>query len=135
MTGEHKGLDMEVSRRRMLAAAGLAPGLLVSTGIGATPCSQPSASPGVPPRQAGTPAVSGLHLQFGAEAASEVTVSWHTLLPVVKPCVLLGRLDGRLEQTAEAAPSEYVDDKSGRTVHAYHAKLGGLEPDTGYMYA
>lgn len=134
MTGEHKGLDMEVSRRRLLAAAGLAPGLLVSSGIAATPASR-AALPGVLPGQSGAPVVSGLHLQFGADAASEITVSWHTLRPVVGPRVLLGRLDGRLEQTAEAAPSEYVDGKSGRAVNAYHAKFGGLEPGTIYMYA
>ncbi|MHB2205451.1 purple acid phosphatase family protein [Methylobacterium sp. CM6257] len=135
MTGDHMGLDMEVSRRRLLIAAGLAPGLLVSSGIDGAPSSQASALPGAPSGQAGMPAISGLHLQFGGDAASEVTVSWHTLLPVVRPCVLLGRLDGRLEQTAEAAPSQYVDGKSGRTVHAYHAKLGRLKPDTAYMYA
>ncbi|WP_267422671.1 metallophosphoesterase family protein [Methylobacterium sp. GC_Met_2] len=134
MAGEHKGMDMEVSRRKLLAAAGLAPGLLVSSDIGAAPASQ-SALSGAPSGQPGTPTVSGLHLQFGADAASEVTVSWHTLLPVSTPRVLLGRLDGRLEQTADAASSEYVDGKSRRTVHAYHAKLAGLEPDTAYMYA
>ncbi|MFK5600184.1 purple acid phosphatase family protein [Methylobacterium sp. HMF5984] len=135
MTSEHMGLDLEVSRRRLLAAAGLTPGLLVSSALGATPDSRASPLPDTSTGRTGTPTVSGLHLQFGADAASEVTVSWHTLQPVVRPRVLLGRFDGRLEQTADAAPSEYVDSKSRRTVHAYHAKLGGLEPNTTYMYA
>ena len=134
MAGEHKGMDVEVSRRRLLATAGLAPGLFVSSGIGASPVSQ-AALPGAQSGQPGTPAVFGLHLQFGADAASQITVSWHALLPVIRPRVLLGRLDGRLEQTAEAVLIEYVDGKSKRTVHAYHAKIVGLEPDTAYMYA
>ena len=47
----------------------------------------------------------------------------------------LGRLDGRLEQTADAQPTSYTDGKSGRVVRAYHAKHKGLQPDTAYLYA
>jgi hypothetical protein len=78
--------------------------------------------------------VSGLHLQFGADASSEVTVSWHTLQPVRNPRVVLGRLDGKLEQTVDAKPTSYIDAKSGQVVYAHHAKLGRLQADSAYMY-
>src|SRR6202012_2401120 len=50
------------------------------------------------------------------------------------PRVLLGRPDGRLEQTVEAKPTSYIDGKSKQTVYAYHAAIGRLEPDSVYMY-
>ena len=81
-----------------------------------------------------TPPVAGLHLQFGADASSEIVVSWHTLQPVRNPRVVLGRLDGKLEQTVAAKPTSYTDAKSGQVVYAYHARLGGLQPDTPYLY-
>ena len=83
---------------------------------------------------AGTPPVAGLHLQFGADAASEVTVSWHTLKPVQNPRVVLGRLDGSYELTIEAGQASYLDAKMKQTVIAHHAKLTGLHPATDYMY-
>ena len=70
-----------------------------------------------------TPPVAGLHLQFGADASSEMVVSWHTLQPVRNPRVVLGHLDGKLEQTVEAKATSYTDAKSGQVVYAYHAKL------------
>jgi hypothetical protein len=82
-----------------------------------------------------TPPVHGLHLQFGADAASEMVVSWHALQPVRRPRVLLGHVDGKLEQTAAADQTSYTDAKSGQIVYAYHAKLSGLQPDSVYMYA
>jgi 3',5'-cyclic AMP phosphodiesterase CpdA len=82
-----------------------------------------------------TPPVAGLHLQFGADAASEVVVSWHSLQPVGHPRVLLGRLDGKLEQTVAAEIVSYTDAKSGQTVYAQHATLARLRPDSAYLYA
>jgi hypothetical protein len=127
-------VDMEVSRRRLLAAAGLAPGalaLLAAAGAhaedargGSSDASPPTAEP-----------VAGLHLQFGGDAATEMTVSWHSLTAVNNPRALLGTLDGKLEQTAFARTSSYVDAKSKRTVTVYHVKFRGLRPDTAYLYA
>ncbi|MBB4200656.1 hypothetical protein GGD83_004485 [Rhodoblastus sphagnicola] len=88
--------------------------------------------------QASPPAVepvAGLHLQFGADASTEMTVSWHSLAPVHNPRVLLGMLDGKLEQTTSAETSSYADAKSQRTVHVHHARLRALRPDTAYLYA
>ncbi len=61
-------------------------------------------------------------------------MSWHTLQPVRNPRVVLGRLDGKLEQTVEAKATSYTDAKSGQVVYAYHAKLGELQADSTYLY-
>jgi hypothetical protein len=132
MTASEDGSDFDLSRRRLLAAAGLGAGLgAVAAGSSATAAmAEVRGSPTDP----ATPPVAGLHLQFGADAASQMTVSWHSLQPVRRPRVLLGRMDGRLEQTVEAETVTYVDGKSGQSVHAHHAKIGGLRPDTVYLY-
>lgn len=49
--------------------------------------------------------------------------------------MVLGRLDGRFLRTIPAEEVRYRDAKSGRTVHAYHAAVDGLEADTSYLYA
>ena len=133
-TAHEAGAAFELSWRRLLAAAGIGSGALMVPvrnpvgGARAAPVAGGAADP------AGTPSVAGLHLQFGADASSEVTVSWHTLKPVRNPRVVLGRLDGKLEQTAEATPASYTDGKSGQTVYAYHAKLRQLQAGFSYMY-
>ncbi|CAN5329786.1 metallophosphoesterase [soil metagenome] len=120
---------LEISRRRLLAAAG-AGGAAASLPVGAqagensTPAHDPSAYP----------PVSGLHLQFGADAASQMTVSWHTLQPVKNARVVLGRPDGRLERTVPARTVSYVDAKSKKTVYAHHALIEGLTPSHSYLY-
>ncbi|MEE9095255.1 purple acid phosphatase family protein [Pseudarthrobacter phenanthrenivorans] len=82
-----------------------------------------------------TPVVNGLHLQFGADASSEVVVSWHTLQPVKNARAMLGETDGSYGRTEEAVETSYVDAKSGQKVYAYHAKLTGLAPSHDYVYA
>ncbi len=62
-------------------------------------------------------------------------MSWHTLQPVHNPRVVLGRLDGKLEQTVEAKATSYTDAKSKQVVYAYHTRLGRLRADSGYLYA
>ena len=123
--------QIELTRRKLLAAAGIGTGVLAAATIRANDA---QAMPGAVATPMPTPAVAGLHLQFGADASSEVTISWHTLKPVQNPRIILGRTDGRLEQTAIAQPTSYVDGKSKQTVYAYHAKLTGLDPDAAYMY-
>jgi hypothetical protein len=78
--------------------------------------------------------VSGLHLQFGADASSEVTVSWHTQQPVSNPRVVLGRSNGKFEQTVVAKPTSYTDAKSKQVVYAYHAKISQLQAGSAYLY-
>jgi hypothetical protein len=109
MTTLDAGFDLELSRRKLLAAAGIVGGAIVAaslTGIGAAAAAPPyGGSPGPQP----TPPVAGLHLQFGADASSEMVVSWHALQPVRHPRVVLGHLDGRLEQTVAANETSYTD--------------------------
>jgi 3',5'-cyclic AMP phosphodiesterase CpdA len=135
MTTHDTGFNLELSRRRLIAAAGIAGGAIVTAsfvGTGdaaAAPSSPPSPDP------LATPPVAGLHLQFGADASSEMVVSWHSLQPVRNPRVVLGRLDGRLDQTVEAQAASYTDAKSGQVVYAYHATLSQLQADALYLYA
>ena len=81
-----------------------------------------------------TPPVAGLHLQFGADASSEMVVSWHTLQPV-RACASPARASRRQARaTLDAQETSYTDAKSGQVVYAYHAKIDRLEPDTAYLY-
>jgi Calcineurin-like phosphoesterase/Purple acid Phosphatase, N-terminal domain len=134
MTTPDTEFNLELSRRKLLAAAGIGGGAvmaasLIGTGYAAAaPVPHPSTDP------VATPPVAGLHLQFGADASSEVVVSWHTLQPVGNPRVVLGRLDGKLEQTVEAKPTSYTDAKSKQVVYAHHAKLSRLQDDSSYLY-
>jgi hypothetical protein len=125
--------NLELTRRKLLAAAGIGSAVL---GAAASPAAaQAAAVPAELPGPVAAPPVAGLHLQFGADASSEVTVSWHTLEPVQNAKVVLGRPDGRHEQTVDALKTSYTDGKSQQVVNAYHAKLGQLQADSTYMYA
>jgi hypothetical protein len=135
MSAREPSLNLELSRRRLLAAAGVGSGVLVAASLNPTGQAQAAATQDHPQGGSiGTPAVAGLHLQFGADAASEVTVSWHTLHPVRNPRVVLGRTDGRFEQMVAAQPVSYTDAKSKQVVYAYHAKLARLQANSEYMY-
>jgi Calcineurin-like phosphoesterase/Purple acid Phosphatase, N-terminal domain len=125
--------DIDLSRRRLLAAAGI--GSVASVAAAIIGASGAEAAP-VPALsgQSIAPPVTGLHLQFGGDASTALVVSWHTLAPVQHPRVVLGRPDGKFERMVEAAATSYVDGKSGKTVYVHHAKLSRLQPDTAYLY-
>ena len=134
MTKHQGDSDLDLSRRRLLAAVGLGSAVLSAAimadgPVGAAVQAKGAADPLT------TPPVSGLHLQFGADASSVVVVSWHALQRVHRPRVIVGHLDGKLEQTVAAVETSYVDAKANKTVFAYHAKATGLRPDTDYLYA
>jgi 3',5'-cyclic AMP phosphodiesterase CpdA len=122
-------LELDLSRRRLLAAAGVAGGAFALEPFA------PAVSAQAGPAPERAPPVAGLHLQFGADAAAEIAVSWHALQPVREPRALLGKLDGQLLRTVPAETRSYVDAKSGKTVFAHHARIGGLQPGQGYLYA
>jgi hypothetical protein len=131
MTPDDSGHDLELSRRRLLAAAGLGGAAMAGAlGTGGTAQAVQSAQPSA----SGAPPVEGLHLQFGADASAQMVVSWHTLSPVDHPRVLLGHMDGHLDQVAPAATVSYTDAKSGQQVFAHHARFVGLRADTAYLY-
>ena len=135
MIPEDNENDLQLSRRKLLAAAGFYGA--VATAASVLPIGSAEAAPasGAAADPVATPPIAGLHLQFGADASSEVVVSWHTLQPVQNPRVLLGGLDGKLERTVEAKPASYTDGKSKQIVYAYHAKIGGLKPDQAFLYS
>ncbi|SKA27047.1 3',5'-cyclic AMP phosphodiesterase CpdA [Enhydrobacter aerosaccus] len=134
MTPENDEIDLQLSRRKLLAAAGIYGGAAAVASLLPIGSAQATPASGTAPEAAATSPVSGLHLQFGADASSEVVVSWHALQPVQNPRVLVGGLDGRLERTVTATPVSYTDGKSKQTVYAYHAKIGDLKPDSAFLY-
>jgi 3',5'-cyclic AMP phosphodiesterase CpdA len=134
MTTPDDQFNLELSRRKLLAAAGIAGGAAIAASLIGTGASQAAPATPPPPAPVTTPSVAGLHLQFGADASSEIVVSWHTLQAVGNPRVMLGTLDGKLDRVVAAKEASYTDAKSGQVVSAYHAKLGQLQADTAYLY-
>jgi hypothetical protein len=131
MIASDDDFGLALDRRTLLAAAGFAVGAAL---VGAGEAD--AAAPSLRAADAGAaPPVHGLHLQFGADASSEMVVSWHTLERVRRPRVVLGYLDGTLQRTVVAAEASYVDAKAKQAVYAYHARLTALKPGTAYLYA
>jgi hypothetical protein len=131
MNASDNGFSFELSRRKLLAAAGVAAAASL-IGIGESDAQTPAPRSSDP---AIVPPVHGLHLQFGGDASSEVVVSWHTLQPVRRARAVLGRPDGTYDRTVPAAQTNYTDAKSNQVVYAYHARLIGLRPGGSYLYA
>jgi len=132
MIASDTSCDLELSRRKLLAAAGMTVMAAALIGTGEAETARALNRRSDPVR---SPPVHGLHLQFGADASSEMVVSWHTLQTVRLPRVVLGRLDGKLERTVDAQETSYTDAKSGQAVYAYHASLDGLQPSSSHLYA
>ena len=122
MTTPDTGFNLELSRRKLIAAAGIAGAAMVTASLTGTADAEAAPPSPLSPDPVATPPVAGLHLQFGADASSQMVVSWHTLQPVRNPRVVLGRLNGKLEQTVEAKATSDTDAKSGQVVYAYHAE-------------
>jgi hypothetical protein len=122
---------VELSRRQLLAAAGMAAAASL-VGAGKAEAAAPLRGASDPVM---APPVHGLHLQFGADASSEVVVSWHTLQPVRRARVVLGRPDGTFERTVAAKEFTYTDAKSSQVVYAYHTRLTALQPGAAYLYS
>jgi hypothetical protein len=117
-----------VSRRGFLKFAGVsglatAAGALASTARGAT-----SGAPDGTPEQ--------IHLTWGNDPTSEVTVSWSSLAPAVNPLVRVsGANNGdHAKHTVHAVQSTYTDGINGEVVFNYHARLRDLKADTSYQY-
>src|ERR1700746_3098259 len=107
MSARDTGFDLELSRRKLLAAAGIAGAAVMAAPLIGTGAAQTPPTARRSPDPVATPPVAGLHLQFGADASSEMVVSWHTLQSVRSPRVVLGNLDGRLELGGEAEGARY----------------------------
>ncbi|MEI7715092.1 MAG: metallophosphoesterase family protein [Mycobacterium sp.] len=126
-----------ISRRRLLTTSAVSAALGAGIGGGATTLWSHHEAPAFwrQPDRDGSPPVAGLHLQFGHDAGTEVTVSWHTLDAVRNPRVMLGTPTSGFGRVVAAATRTYRDAKSGVEVRVNHARLSGLDPDTDYIYA
>jgi len=134
MIPEDNEHSLDLSRRKLLAAAGLGGGAAVAASILPNGSTQATPASRATPDPVATPPVAGLHMQFGADASSEVVISWHTLQIVRNPRVAIGRLDGSLGRLVSAKQVSYTDAKSKQTVYAYHARIPGLTSNSSFMY-
>lgn len=116
-------MSTTIGRRQFLRGAG-AGGLAVV--VGPTLWQQTAA--------AAAPPVEQLHLQFGANAATQVSVSWATATKVSRPRVRYGTAQGGLGSVVDAVTKTYQDPKTRRVVVTHHASLTGLQPSTDYVY-
>ena len=109
----------ELSRRQVLQTGALAAG-------SALLWRQPAVAGASPPEQ--------VHLQFGADAARAMVVSWATAGPVRRPRVRFGPAHTDRDATAVAHTRTYRDHLDKSETWTHHAVLHGLEPDTAYVY-
>jgi Purple acid Phosphatase, N-terminal domain/Calcineurin-like phosphoesterase len=86
------------------------------------------------PAIAAAPVVEQVHLQFGADAARSMVVSWATPASVRRPRVRYGPATGDLGEPVAAATRSYVDAASGTETWTHHASLLRLAPATTYVY-
>jgi len=86
------------------------------------------------PDASGAPAPEQVHLQFGADASSQVTVSWAAPAAVARPRLLIGEPGALAGSRIEAQERVYADALTGETVFTYHAFAGPLEPGSRYAY-
>lgn len=75
-----------------------------------------------------------IHLQYGADAAAEMTVSWHTGTSVSRPRLRLGTPRGGWGLDIPAETRSYVDGINGIETICQHARATRLAPDTTYIY-
>lgn len=117
----------DVGRRRFLRAAG---------GVGlagfVAPLLSPAAARAAGSTPDGTP--EQVHLTWGSEPMTSVTVSWASLAQAVRPRVSLAVHGTSASVSVPAVQRSYTDGLNGETVFCYHAALTGLEPDTSYDY-
>jgi Purple acid Phosphatase, N-terminal domain/Calcineurin-like phosphoesterase len=86
------------------------------------------------PDVAGASAPEQVHVQFGADAATQIAVSWAAPAPVARPRLRAGRADAGLGLEVPAEERVYTEALTGETVYTYHARLGNLAPDTAFIY-
>ncbi|WP_244105744.1 purple acid phosphatase family protein [Burkholderia gladioli] len=111
-----------VTRRGFLKLAGVS-GLATASGLAGT-----RAAAAVPD---GTP--EQIHLTWGDDPCSEVTVSWASLAPAANPRVRVSSDHGR-PFTVHAVQRTYTDGLNGAVVFTYHARLHGLRPGASFRY-
>ncbi|ADG18774.1 metallophosphoesterase [Paraburkholderia atlantica] len=117
-----------VSRRGFLKFAGASS---LATAAGALASTARAANSGAPD---GTP--EQIHLTWGSDPTSEVTVSWSSLAPAVNPQVRISGINhgDHAKHTVHAVQSTYTDGINGEIVFNYHARVRDLKADTIYQY-
>jgi 3',5'-cyclic AMP phosphodiesterase CpdA len=86
------------------------------------------------PDVAGAPPPEQIHVQFGADAATQIAVSWTARAPAARPRLRVGPAGDGSGREVLAQERVYTDALTGETVRTYHAPLGGLPPDTVFGY-
>ena len=127
--------ETKLSRRRFLQGTGVvaaAPWLWP----GATGAAVASAGPSVLKQApiAGAPPPEQLHLQFGGDAAGQMSASWATPVRVNRPRLRLGTPGHGHGTEIDAIERVYTEALTGQTVCTYHARMDGLEADSDYIY-
>ncbi len=131
------GNQPEVSRRRALVSGGLAAAAPLLLGVPDLACARAGRhAPALlrRPDAAGAPAAEQVHVQFGADAATQIAVSWAAPARVARPRLRPGQASGGLGTAVPAEERVYTEAVTGQTVHTYHARLQNLAPDTAYVY-
>jgi alkaline phosphatase D len=113
--------------RRTVLASALGTGL--ATAAGPVLWRQPALAGTLP-----TTTPEQLHLSWGDDPASSVTVSWVSPAPVRRPRVRVGTAHGGYGMTVDAEEKSYADGLNGERVVTYHATVRGLRPGTAYVY-
>jgi Calcineurin-like phosphoesterase/Purple acid Phosphatase, N-terminal domain len=118
----------DVSRRHVLIAGGAAAAapLLLPRRAAPSLVRQPHSGSAPPPEQ--------VHVQFGADAGSQIAVSWAAAAAVHRPRLRLGRAEHGFGTEVQAQERVYTEALSGETVFTYHARLEHLREDTAYAY-
>lgn len=83
---------------------------------------------------AGTAYPEQVHLQFGADAATEMSVSWATAATVQRPRVRFGTASGGLGAGVDAVTRTYRESATGAEIYTHHASMSRLVPSTAYVY-
>jgi phosphodiesterase/alkaline phosphatase D-like protein len=117
-----------VSRRQILLSGGLAATvpLLASARPAATFVRRPDVAGAPPPEQ--------VHVQFGADAATQIAVSWAARTAVFRPRLRVGLHGGASGREVPAQERVYTEALTGEIVYTYHAAVGSLPPDTAFGY-
>jgi hypothetical protein len=126
---EAPGTGQGLSRRRVLAGAGLAAAAVPLTAKGASAASLLKTA-----GAASAPSPDGLHVQFGADASKQAAVSWLSPVQVRRPRLRIGTPHHGYGSTVAAEERAYTEALTGQTVFTYHAHLDHLAPDTSYIY-
>jgi alkaline phosphatase D len=134
---DHKLRSLNRREFLRLAAGAGAAAVIVSTGwpdgyaFAAGPGGTSTLGTGTVPEQ--------IHLTWGADSSTEMTVSWVSPQPQTTPQLVLTPPTGQGSPVTysgtQVTPLNYTDTLSNETVYAYHVPLSGLAPGQTYTYA